>query len=121
MAFDIAVLGACFRAFGHVPPVGVLAVAYIIGQIGGLIPVPGGIGGTEGGLIGVFVLYNTPLALTTAAVLIYRAIQLWLPALLGSVAFVQLRNALRRENETETMCAPLADQVEAVRLPVPAR
>jgi uncharacterized protein (TIRG00374 family) len=120
MAFDIAVLGACFRAFGHVPPVGVLAVAYIIGQIGGLIPIPGGIGGTEGGLIGVFVLYNTPLALTTAAVLIYRAIQLWLPALLGSVAFVQLRNALQRENETETMCAPLADQIEPVRLPVPA-
>jgi uncharacterized protein (TIRG00374 family) len=120
LAFDIAVLGACFRAFGQVPPFGVLVVAYIIGQLGGLIPIPGGIGGTEGGLIGVFALYNTPLALTTAAVLIYRAIQLWLPAILGSVAFVQLRNALRRERAPSALCAPLADQVEVVQLPVPA-
>jgi uncharacterized protein (TIRG00374 family) len=120
MAFDIAVLGACFRAFGHIPPIGVLVVAYIIGQLGGLIPIPGGIGGTEGGLIGVFVLYNTPLALTTAAVLIYRVIQLWLPAMLGSVAFVQLRNALRRETTPAALCAPLADQIETVKLPVPA-
>ena len=50
MAFDIAVLGVCFRAFGHGPSVGVLVVAYIIGLLGGIIPVPGGIGGTEGGL-----------------------------------------------------------------------
>jgi uncharacterized protein (TIRG00374 family) len=120
MAFDIAVLGACFRAFGHVPPFGVLVVAYIIGQLGGLIPIPGGIGGTEGGLIGVFAIYNTPLALTTAAVLIYRAIQLWLPAMLGSVAFVQLRNALRRETAPAALCAPLADQIETVQLPAPA-
>jgi uncharacterized protein (TIRG00374 family) len=120
MAFDIAVLGACFRAFGHIPPIGVLVTAYIIGQLGGLIPIPGGIGGTEGGLIGVFVLFNTPLALTTAAVLIYRAIQLWLPAMLGSVAFVQLRNALRRETAPAALCAPLADQIETVKLPVPA-
>jgi uncharacterized protein (TIRG00374 family) len=121
VAFDIAVLGACFRAFGHLPPFGVVVVAYIIGQLGGLIPIPGGIGGTEGGLIGVFALYKTPLALTTAAVLAYRVIQLWLPAMLGSVAFVQLRNALRRESAPEALCAPLADQIETVQLPVPAR
>src|SRR5205085_9225873 len=105
LAFDIAVLGVCFRAFGHSPSLGVLVIAYIIGQLGGLIPIPGGIGGTEGGLIGVFALYNTPLALTTAAVLIYRAIQLWLPAMLGSVAFVQLRNALRRATAPAAFCA----------------
>jgi hypothetical protein len=50
-------------------------------------------------------------------VLAYRAIQLWLPALLGSVAFVQLRNTLRRENAPAALCAPLADQIETVRLP----
>jgi uncharacterized protein (TIRG00374 family) len=117
MAFDIAVLGVCFRAFGDVPPFGVLVVAYIIGLLGGILPIPGGIGGTEGGLIGVFALYHVPLATTTAAVLAYRAIQLWLPALFGTVAFVQLRNALRREEAPAALCAPLADQLETVQLP----
>src|SRR4051812_25627270 len=46
LLFDVAMLGVCFRAFGHdVPPVGVLLVAYLVGQLGGLIPIPGGIGG----------------------------------------------------------------------------
>jgi uncharacterized protein (TIRG00374 family) len=120
MAFDIGVLAVCFRAFGHVPAVGVLVVAYIIGLLGGIVPIPGGIGGTEGGLIGVLVLYHVPLAITTAAVLAYRAIQLWLPAVLGSVAFVQLRNTLRREQAPAALCAPLADQIETVQLPARA-
>ena len=43
MLFDVAMLGVCFAAFGHdVPPAGVLLVAYIIGQLGSLIPIPGG-------------------------------------------------------------------------------
>ena len=120
MAFDIAVLGVCFRAFGHGPSVGVLVVAYIIGLLGGIIPLPGGVGGTEGGLIGMLVVYHAPLAITTVAVLAYRAIQLWLPALLGFVAFIQLRNELRRESESTLMCAPLAEPLDVVRLPIPA-
>ena len=53
MLFDVAMLGVCFAAFGNdVPPVGVLLVAYLIGQLGSLIPIPGGIGGVDGGLIG---------------------------------------------------------------------
>jgi uncharacterized membrane protein YbhN (UPF0104 family) len=107
MAFDIAVLGAAFLAIGHGQPVGVLVIAYLIGQLGGLIPVPGGIGGTEGGLIGTFALYHTPLAAATAAVLIYRVFELWVPALLGTIAFVQLRRFLHRANPV--VCVPLAD------------
>jgi len=114
MAFDIAVLGVCFRAFGAAPSLGVLVVAYLIGQLGGLLPLPGGIGGIEGGLIGAFVLYHTPLAATTVAVLAYRAFALWIPALLGSVAFVQLRGTLRRRAEPALMCQPLADPIEPV-------
>jgi uncharacterized membrane protein YbhN (UPF0104 family) len=121
MAFDIAVLGVCYRAFGDSPSLGVLVVAYIIGQLGGLLPIPGGIGGTEGGLIGVFVLYHAPLATTTVAVLAYRAIQLWLPAVLGSLAFAQLRNTLRREEARAALCEPLAEQMELTQIPMPAR
>jgi uncharacterized membrane protein YbhN (UPF0104 family) len=111
MAFDLAVLGVCFRAFGYSPPVGVLALGYLIGQLGGNIPVPGGIGGVDLGLIGTFALYHQPLAATTAAVLFYHAIALWVPGLLGSVAFVQLRRTLQRQPRTAAKCAPLGEPI----------
>jgi uncharacterized membrane protein YbhN (UPF0104 family) len=117
MAFDLAVLGACFKAFGYGPPLGVLVLGYLIGQLGGNLPVPGGIGGIDGGLIGTFALYHQPLAPTTAAVLVYHAIALWIPALLGTVAFVQLRRTLAREDKPAAMCAPLAEPIETVHLP----
>ena len=116
MLFDVAVLGACFKAFGYSPPFGILMLGYLIGQLGGNIPVPGGIGGVDGGLIGTFVLYHQPLAVTTAAVLVYHAISLWVPAILGSVAFVQLRHTLAREDQPAAICMPLADPIE-VKLP----
>jgi uncharacterized membrane protein YbhN (UPF0104 family) len=118
--FDIAVLGACFLAFGYSPPLGVLVVAYLIGQLGGNVPIPGGIIGLDAGLIGTFALYHQPLAVTTAAVLVYHAIALWIPGLLGSVAFVQLRRTLRRGTQAAALCAPLAEPIESVRLPVAA-
>jgi len=120
MSCDLAVLAACFRAFGHVPPIGVLALGYLIGQLGGNVPVPGGIGGLDAGLIGAFALYHQPLAVTTAAVLVYHTIALWIPGLLGSIAFVQLRNTLQREREPAAMCVPLADPIEAVAVPAGA-
>jgi uncharacterized protein (TIRG00374 family) len=117
MAFDLAVLWACFEAFGHSPPVGVLVVGYLIGQLGGNLPVPGGIGGLDAGLIGTFVIFHQPLAVTTAAVLVYHGISLWIPGLLGSVAFVQLRSTLARETRPAAMCAPLAEPIQTVPLP----
>ncbi len=111
-AFDIAVLGVCFAAFGSTPPLSVLMLGYLIGQLGGNLPTPGGIGGVDGGLIGAFALYHQPLAATTAAVLVYHAIAIWVPALLGSIAFVRLRDTLRRAPEPAAMCAPLAEPIE---------
>lgn len=111
MGFDIAALGFCFLAFGHSPDFGVLVFAYLIGQLGGLLPLPGGIGGTEGGLIGVFAIYGVPVVRSAAAVLVYRALQLWIPAALGSVAFVQLRKTLREDPNIKTVCEPLAEPI----------
>jgi len=108
LAFDIAALVFCFHAFGPVPALPIIVVAYIIGQLGGLVPLPGGIGGTEGGLIGLLALYHAPLASATISVLAYRALALWLPALLGSVAFVQLRATLRRDERPAAGCGELA-------------
>jgi uncharacterized membrane protein YbhN (UPF0104 family) len=114
VTFDLAVLGVCFLAFGYSPPIGVLVLGYLIGQLGGNIPVPGGVGGLDLGLIGTFALYHQPLAATTAAVLVYHAISLWVPGLLGSVAFVQLRRMLERERRPATICMPLAEPIQAV-------
>jgi len=111
VSFDLAVLGVCFRAFGHSPPFGVLVLGYLIGQLGGNLPTPGGIGGVDLGLVGMFTLYHQPLSVTTAAVLTYHAIALWVPGLLGAVAFVQLRRTLLRAKQPEAVCSPLAEPV----------
>ncbi len=115
MAFDIAALGFGFAAVGHDPAFGTLVLAYLIGQLGNLIPLPGGVGGTEGALIGVFALYGVNLTEATAAVLSYRLFQLVIPALLGAPAFVLLRRKLMRAGQPALVCAPLA--LEVVKLP----
>jgi uncharacterized protein (TIRG00374 family) len=108
MAFDIAALGFGFAAIGPAPAFGVLVLGYLIGQLGNLIPVPGGIGSTEGALIGTFALYGADLTQATAAVLIYRLFQLLIPAFLGAPAFVLLRRKLARADQPALVCAPLA-------------
>jgi uncharacterized membrane protein YbhN (UPF0104 family) len=106
MTFDVFALAASFKAFGASPSFGAFVFAYVIGQLGGLVPLPGGIGGIEFGLIGTLVLYGNPLALVTAAVLAYRVVQLGIPALLGSVAFLQLRRTLSRNEAPAALCEP---------------
>jgi uncharacterized protein (TIRG00374 family) len=115
MAFDIAALGFGFAAVGHVPAFGALVLGYLIGQLGNLIPLPGGIGGTEGALIGAFALYGVNLPEATAAVLTYRLFQLLVPAFLGTPAFFLLRRKLMRSDHPAMVCAPLA--LDVVTLP----
>ncbi len=109
LGFDIAALIAAFAAFGGGFPLAPLIFAYVIGQLGGLIPLPGGIGGTDGGLIGAMVLYGSSLPQAAAAVLAYRAFQLGVPAVLGAIAFVQLRHTLNRSSAPAAACVQLAD------------
>jgi uncharacterized membrane protein YbhN (UPF0104 family) len=94
LGFDIAAMVVGFAAFGGGVPLGPLIFGYVIGQLGGLIPLPAGIGGTEGGLIGALVLFGSPLSQAAAAVLTYRAFQLGVPALFGAAAFIRLRSTL---------------------------
>jgi uncharacterized protein (TIRG00374 family) len=107
-AFDNAVLWAAFHAFGESPPLTVVLMGYLIGQLGGLLPLPGGLGGIDGGLIGTLIVYGTPAAVTAAAVLVYRAILFWLPLLLGSVAFISLRRGLNKPDRPELCVVPTA-------------
>lgn len=94
MCFDVAALGAAFAALGTLPPIGVLLLAYVLGQLGGLLPLPGGVGGADGGLIAALAVYGIPLAEAAAAVLAYRAFQLGLPALLGTLAVTRMPDVL---------------------------
>jgi uncharacterized protein (TIRG00374 family) len=115
MAFDIAALGLGFAAVGRVPPFGTLVLGYLIGQLGNLVPLPGGIGGTEGALVAVFALYGLNLTEATAAVLLYRLFQLLVPAALGAPAFAMLRRRLMRADQPALVCEPLG--LSVVRLP----
>lgn len=99
LAFDIAALGLAFASVGAVPAFGTLVLGYLIGQLGNLVPLPGGIGGTEGALIAVFALYGVSVTSAAAAVLIYRVLALALPTLLGIPAFVMLRRKLARASQ----------------------
>jgi len=103
--FDNAVLWATFKAFGEVPPLSIVLMGYLIGQLGGLLPLPGGIGGIDGGLIGTLIVYGAPAAATAAAVLVYRVILFWLPLLVGGAAFFSLRRGLSRP-ERPDLCSP---------------
>jgi uncharacterized membrane protein YbhN (UPF0104 family) len=96
-AFDNAVLWACLHAFGESPPITLVLMGYLIGQLGGLLPMPGGLGGIDGGLLGALVVYGIPAATATAAaaILAYRVILFWLPLVLGAAAFLSLRRGLQ--------------------------
>ena len=107
-AWDNAVLWATFHAFGFSPPITVILLGYLIGQLGGLLPLPGGLGGIDGGLIGTLIVYGTPAAITAAAVLVYRVILFWLPLLVGAVAFASLRRGLNQPDRPELCVVPEA-------------
>lgn len=105
LVFDVLILWAGFRALGASPPVAILAMAYLIGELGGLIPIPGGIGGIDAGLLGTLVVYHVSITSAAGAVLAYRAIALGVPAVVGAVAFAALRRTLNTEAEQLSICA----------------
>ena len=93
--FDNLVLYACLRSFGGAPSVWAVAMAYLVGMLANAIPLPGGFLAIEAGLVGMLVLFGVhPATVAIAAVLMYRAISLWVPAVIGSLAFLTLRREI---------------------------
>ncbi len=92
---------ATFQAVGADVPLTVILMGYLIGQLGGILPLPGGVGGIDGGLVGALVVYGAPAADAVAAVLAYRIILFWLPLLAGGAAFALLLRALDRKERPE--------------------
>jgi hypothetical protein len=82
-------------------------LAYLIGYLGNVLPIPGGVGVLDGGLLGALILYGAHPAVAAAGVLVYHAVALWLPTLLGTAAFLRIRRTI--------------DQPLAPAQPTPAR
>jgi uncharacterized protein (TIRG00374 family) len=93
---NIAILWASFHAFGHAPSIWVIAMGYWVGMLGNLLPLPGGVGGVDGGMIGAFSAFGVDFGLATVAVLVYRGFAFWLPTIPGAIAYFQLRKTVQR-------------------------
>jgi putative heme transporter len=94
--FNVAVLYASFRVFGEAPPLAVLIQAYFVGLLANLLPLPGGIGGVDGGMIGALVAFGVGVGLAVPSVLVYRLLAFWLPTVPGAIAYFQLRRTVAR-------------------------
>jgi uncharacterized membrane protein YbhN (UPF0104 family) len=80
-------------AFGAGVPLLVVVLAYFVGQVGNLIPIPGAV---SGGVAGVLLAFGIDADLAIVSVLGYRAVAIWLPAPIGLAALASLRTTLRR-------------------------
>ncbi len=88
---DIAALWAACRATGHHLGMLALAVAYFVGYVATMIPMPAGLGVLDSGLAGALVLYGFSPAASVTAVLIYHAISVWVPGLGALIAWLPAR------------------------------
>jgi uncharacterized membrane protein YbhN (UPF0104 family) len=91
--FDIAVLGAMLHAFGVTMQIPAVVLAYFLGTLFNVLPFPGSL---SGGLVGVLIALGAPGGAAIAAVLAYRAIAVWLPAVSGIPSVASLRASVAR-------------------------
>jgi uncharacterized membrane protein YbhN (UPF0104 family) len=94
--FDIATLWACLSAFGDPPAAVALIVAYFMGMLGNLLPLPGGVGGVDGGMIAALIAVGVSPGLAVIGVLGYRVFSFWLPTLVGVPAYLALVRRVHR-------------------------
>jgi len=109
-AANIAVLWACFHAFGEDVPKAVLVQGFFVGMTANLLPFfPGGVGSVDAGMIGAFLAFGEPSSTVFVSVLAYRVIAFWLPIPPGILAYLQLRRTVgrwREEEQREQAAAP---------------
>lgn len=115
-AGDVAVLVVCLHAFGAAPAIAVVVVAYFVGMLANLLPLPGGVGGVDGGMVGALVLLGVDPATAVVGVLAYRGFAFWLPIVPGVLAFFSLRRSVarwQREDDFGIEPAPVAVRWES--------
>jgi Lysylphosphatidylglycerol synthase TM region len=89
---DVLVLWCAFLAVhAHpVPGIPIVLMAYIIGALGGSIPLPAAVG-TIGGIAAMLIVYGVAHNPALAAVLLHQAVALLVPLIGGTVAYATLR------------------------------
>jgi putative heme transporter len=65
-------------------------MAYFVGMLANTLPVPGGLGAVDGGMIGALIGFGVDASLAIVAVLTYRLFAFWLPIAPGVIAYLQL-------------------------------
>jgi uncharacterized membrane protein YbhN (UPF0104 family) len=107
LGFDVLVLWTAFIAIhAHpVPSFAVVLMAYIIGALGGSLPLPAGVG-AAGGIAGMLILYGVGHNAAVAAVLLYEAVGLLVPLAGGAVAYLILRRQFGPMRTVEARPAP---------------
>ena len=95
LGFDVLILWSAFHAIhAHpIPGYAVVVMAYIIGALGGSLPLPASIG-TIGGIAGMLIVYGVAHNPAVAAVLLHQAIGLLVPLAGGGIAYVVIRRRL---------------------------
>jgi uncharacterized membrane protein YbhN (UPF0104 family) len=99
-AGDCGVLVISFHAVHGSAPLAVIVLAYLLGQLGNALPLPGGVGGVEPLMLGVFTASGLPVGLAAAAIVLYRFVSLGLQAVIGSVAVASLAPVLDAGSRT---------------------
>jgi uncharacterized protein (TIRG00374 family) len=119
-ATQIAILWAAFHAFDAEIPLAVVVQGFFVGMLANLIPLPGGVGGVDAGMIGAFALFDLEVGGGTifAAVLTYRLIAFWLPLVPGVIAFFQLRRTVQGWEERRRTAPVGSDLAESLPGPV---
>jgi uncharacterized membrane protein YbhN (UPF0104 family) len=94
--FDVLVLWTAFFALHvhSVPAFAPVLMAYIIGALGGSLPLPAGLGAI-GGIGGCLILYGAARNVAVGAAVIYGAIGLIVPFVGGLAAYLLLTRQLR--------------------------
>jgi uncharacterized membrane protein YbhN (UPF0104 family) len=74
-----------------IPAFPIVIMAYIIGALGGSIPLPAS-AGTIGGIAGMLIVYGVAHSPALAAVLLHQAIVPLVPLVVGAIAYTILRH-----------------------------
>jgi hypothetical protein len=92
LGFEVLVLWSAFFAIhAHpVPGFGVVVMAYVVGALGGSLPLPASVG-TIGGIAGMLIVYGVNHNPAVAAVLLHQAIGLLVPLAGGGISYAILR------------------------------
>jgi uncharacterized protein (TIRG00374 family) len=93
-AAQIGILWASFKAFNVDVALTVVVQGFFVGMFANLIPLPGGVGGVDAGMLGAFALFGV--SHIFPAILLYRILAFWLPIPPGIVSFLQLRKTVHR-------------------------